>query len=99
MPHFFGCGGAPRRHRAVVHQLGRHEARQVDVEVRLQRRVLVEVRHHDRGIGVLLDLEHDADVGRRLVAHVEQVRQLARDDHVGDLLDQVGLASSRTGST
>src|SRR3569623_1218664 len=82
----------PRGHRAVGHQLGRHEARQVDVEARLQSRVLVEVRHHDRGFGVLLDLEHDADVRRGLVAHVEQVRQLARDDHVRDLLDEIRLA-------
>ena len=61
------------------------------MEARLQRRLLVEVRHHQLGIGVLLDLEDDADVGRRLVAHVEQVRQLARDDDVRDLLDEIGL--------
>ncbi len=61
------------------------------MEARLQRRLLVEVRHHELGVGVLLDLEHDADVVRRLVAYVEQERQLAGDDHVRDLLHEVGL--------
>ena len=40
----------------------------------LQRRVLVEVRHHELGVGVLLDLEHDPHVVGRLVADVEQER-------------------------
>ena len=43
--------------------LGRHEARQVDGEVGLQRRVLEEVRHHLLLVGVLLQLA--ARCGRR----------------------------------
>jgi hypothetical protein len=41
-----------------------------------QRRVLEEVRHHQLRVGVLLQLEDDAHLGRRLVAHVDERRQL-----------------------
>ena len=66
----------------------RQEAGQVHVEVRLQRRVLVEVGHRGLGSTLGLQLEHDAHVGRRLVAHVDDLRQLPRDDLVRDLLDE-----------
>ena len=65
-----------------------HQAGQVDVERLLERRVLVEVRHHQRRVGAALELEDDAHVVGRFVAHVEQYRQLLVDDHLGDALDQ-----------
>ena len=71
--------------------LGRDEARQVDGEVDLQRRVLEEVRHDHLLVGVLLQLERDAHVVGRQVLHVEQLRQLAADDDVGDALDELRL--------
>ena len=55
---------------------GRHEAGEVDLHVRGERRVLVQVRHDQLRVGALLDLEHDAHLVGRLVAHVEQRRQL-----------------------
>ena len=67
------------------------EAGEVDVEPGLERRVLVEVRHHQVGIGARLQLQHDADVVGRLVAHVDQQRELLVDDHVGDPLDDARL--------
>ncbi len=71
--------------------LGRDQARQVDGEVDLQRRVLEEVRHDHLLVGVLLHFDRDADVLRRQVLHVEQLRQLAADHDVRDLLDQLRL--------
>ena len=76
---------------ADVGVLGRHEARQVDREVRLQRRVLEEVRHHHLLVGVLLQLERDPHVVGRQILHVEEVRQLAAERDVGDPLDERGL--------
>ena len=67
--------------------VGRDEAGHVDADVRRERRVLVQVRHHQLRVGALLDLEHDARLVGALVAHVEQRRQLLGDDHLGDLLD------------
>ena len=69
----------------------RKEAGEVDVEPGLERRVLVEVRHHQIGIGARLHLQHDADVISRLVAHIDQQRELLVDDHVGDPLDDARL--------
>ena len=77
--------------------LGRDEARQVDGEVGLQRRVLEEVRHHHLRVGVLLHLERDAHVVGGHVLDVEQRRQLARQHHVGDALDQRATCSPCTG--
>ena len=68
--------------------LGRHEAREVDGEVGLQRRVLEQVRHDHLLVGVLLQLERDAHVVGREILHVEQMRQLAREHDVADALDQ-----------
>ena len=68
--------------------LGRHQARQVDREVRLERRVLVEIRHHHPLVGVALELQRDPHVVGRQVLDVEQVRQLARERDVGDALDE-----------
>ncbi len=67
--------------------LRRDEAGQVDVEPALERRVLVEVGHHQRRVGAGLQLQHDADVVGRLVANVDQHRELLVDDHLGDPLD------------
>ncbi len=84
--------GAPR---AAVRRL-RHEAGQVDVEIALELRVLVEVRHHELGIGVPLELDHDPHVFGRLVADIHRLRQLPLGDeladrsHEGVLLDEVG---------
>ena len=68
--------------------LGRDQARQVDDEVRLERRVLEQIRHHHPRIGVPLQLELDPHVVGRHVADVEQRRQLARQHDVGDPFDQ-----------
>ena len=52
------------------------------------------------GVGLALDLEDDADVVGRLVAHVdERTRAFARDDDVRDLRDDRALLPARTGST
>ena len=69
----------------------RDEARQVDGHRRLERRVLVEVRHDERRVGVALDLEDDAHVVGRLVAHVDEGGEPPLDDDVGDLRDERGL--------
>ena len=52
--------------------LGRDEARQVDDEVGLERRVLEQVRHHHPRIGVPLQLELDPHVVGRHVPDVER---------------------------
>ena len=68
--------------------LRRDEARQVDDEVGLERRVLEEVRHHHPRVGVLLELQLDSHVVGGHVPDVEQGRQLAREHDVGDALDE-----------
>ena len=68
--------------------LGRDQARQVDEEVGLERRVLEEVRHHHLLVGVLLHLERDADVFGRQILDVDERRQLAAERDVGDPLDE-----------
>ena len=68
-----------------------HEAGEVHREVDLQRRVLEEVRHDHLLVGVLLHLEGDAHVLGREVLHVEQLRQLAAEDDVGDAFDELRL--------
>ena len=57
---------------ADLRVLRRDEAREVDGEVDLQRRVLEEVRHDHLLVGVLLHLERDAHVVGRQVLHVER---------------------------
>ncbi len=57
--------------------LGRHQARQVDREGGLERRVLVEIRHHHLLVGVALQLQRDPHVVGRQVLDVDEVRQLA----------------------
>ena len=76
---------------ADLRVLRRDQARQVDREGGLQRRVLRQVRHHHLLVGVLLHLQLDPHVVGRHVAHVEQRRQLAAQHHVGDPLDQLRL--------
>ena len=65
-----------------------NQAGEVDDEAGLQRRVLEQVRHDHLLVGVLLQLERDADVFGREVLHVEQRRQLAAQRDVGDALDE-----------
>ena len=57
--------------------LRRDQAREVDDEAGLQRRVLEEIRHHHLLVGVLLQLERDPHVVGRHVLDVEERRQLA----------------------
>ena len=82
--------------RADLGIVGRHQAGEVDAEVRLQRRVLVEIRHHQLWVGVALDLEHDAHFLGAFVAHVDQRRELslahkvAKLHHQGALVHRVG---------
>ncbi len=71
--------------------LGRNQAGQVDGEVDLQRRVLEEVRHDHLLVGVLLHLDRDADVLGRQILDVEELRQLAAEDDLGDPLDELRL--------
>ena len=91
-------GASPRgraaRARPTSRVVGRDQAGEVDVEVRLQRRVLEEVRHHQLGIGVRLELQHDPHVVGRLVAHVDQLRQLPLDDHSPIFSTSVDLFSA-----
>ena len=77
--------------------LGRNEARQVDDEVGLERRVLEEIRHHHLRVGVLLQLERDPHVVGRHVLDVEERRQLAAQHDVGDALDERRTCSPCTG--
>jgi hypothetical protein len=70
---------------------GRHQARHVDGERRLQRGVLEEVRHHEVVVGAGLQFELDADIVGRDVLDVDQVRHLAAQHDVADLLDQLRL--------
>jgi len=71
--------------------LDRDETGQVDREVDLQRRVLEEIRHDHLLVGVLLHFDRDANVFGREILHVEQLRQLAAQDHFCDPLDELRL--------
>ena len=77
--------------RGDLRVVGRHERRHVDVEARLERRVLKEVGHRRLRARPALQLQYDPDVLRRLVADVDDLGHLPRADVVGDLLDQVAL--------
>ena len=68
--------------------LGGHQAGHVDREAQLERGVLVDVGHHQVGIGAGLHLQHHPHLVGGLVAHVGQQGQLLAEDHLGDLLDQ-----------
>ena len=68
--------------------LGRNQARQVDDDVGLERRVLEEIRHHHLGIGVPLQLQRNPHIVGGDVLDVEQRRQLARQHDLGDPLDE-----------
>ena len=57
--------------------LGGHEARQVDGERGLQRRVLEQVRHHQVVVGAALQFQLDAHIVGRHIPHVDEVRHLA----------------------
>ena len=71
--------------------VGGHQAREVDDEAGLQRRVLEEVRHDHLLVGVLLQLERDADVLGREVLDVHERRQLAAQRDIRDPLHERGL--------
>ena len=77
--------------------LGRHEAREVHGERGLERRVLVEIRHHHLRVRVPLQLQRNPHVVRGQVPDVDEVRQLARERDVGDALDEHGLVDACTG--
>ena len=76
---------------ADLRVLGRHQARHVDGERRLQRRVLEQIRHHQVVVGAGLQLELDAHIVGRHVLDVDQVRHLAAEHDVADLLDELRL--------
>ncbi len=78
--------GAPH-----VRVLGRDQARHVDGEVRLERRVLEEVGEHLLLFGLFLELELDADVVGRDVLHVDEQRHLARERYFRDALDELSF--------
>ncbi|EAU62171.1 conserved hypothetical protein, partial [Stigmatella aurantiaca DW4/3-1] len=77
--------------RAHLRVVRGHQAGEVHAEVRLQGRVLVEVRHHQLGAGVALELQHDAHLLGGLVAHVQEQRQLPLAHQVANLGDQGAL--------
>jgi hypothetical protein len=78
--------------RLADHRVRRgQQRRQVYVEVRLQRRVLVQEGHRGFRRRLGLQLEDDANVVGRLVADVDHLRELPRHDQLGDLLDQLRL--------
>ena len=68
--------------------LGRNQAREVDDEAGLERRVLEQVRHHHLLVRVLLQLERDPHVVGRQILDVDERRQLAAESDVGDALDE-----------
>ena len=74
---------------AGVGIFGRHQARHVDGERRLQRRVLEQVRHDQVIVGARLDVQLNPHIVGRDVADINQVRHLAAQHHVADLLDQL----------
>ena len=83
---------------AVTQQLGEqvrirggHEASQVDVEARLQRRVLEEVGHHGLGPRTRLQLDDDAHFVGALVTHIGGERKLLVGDVAADALNECGL--------
>ena len=78
----------PLRPAHVDVAFGRLEAGQVHHEAGLQHRVLEQVGHHHLLVGVLLQLEKDADVVCRDVLDVDERRQLAAGGDLADLLDQ-----------
>ena len=71
--------------------LGRDQARQIDVDVDLQRRVLEQIRHHHLLVGVALQLELDPHIVGGHVANVHERRQPAAERHVADALHELGL--------
>ena len=74
--------------RPVLHQ-GQHDR----AEGHLQRGVHEELVEHDLGVGVLLELDHDAHaVAVGLVAQVADARDPPLAHQVGDLLEQARLA-------
>ena len=68
-----------------------NQARQVDDDVGLERRVLEQIRHHHLGIGVPLQLQRNPHIVCRDVLDVEERRQLSRQHDLGDPLDERGL--------
>src|SRR5207244_2281656 len=76
---------------ADLEVLGRDQAREVDNEICLERRVLEQVRHDQLRIGVLLDLQRNPHIVGGDVLHVDEQRQLARQDDIGNALDERGL--------
>ena len=71
--------------------LGRHQAGQVDREGGLERGVLEQVRHHEVLVGARLQLQLDADVVGGEIPDVHQVRHLAAEHDVANLLDELRL--------
>ena len=57
--------------------LSGNQARQVDDDVGLERRVLEQIRHHHLGIGVPLQLQRNPHIVRRDVLDVEEWRKLS----------------------
>ena len=68
--------------------LRRHERRQVDDDVGLERGVLEQIRHHHPRVRVLLQLQRNPHIVGGHVLDVEQRRKLARQHDIGDALDE-----------
>ena len=71
--------------------LGGHQARQVHREGGLERGVLEEVSHHQVLVRARLQLQLDPHVVGGEIPDVHQVRHLAAEDDVADLLHQLRL--------
>ena len=74
--------------------LGRHQAGQVDREGGLERGVLEQVRHHQVLVGARLQLQLDAHVVGGEIPDVHQVRHLAAEHDVANLLDELRLVDA-----
>ena len=71
-----------------------HEAGEVGGEVGLQRRVPEQVRHDQALVGVALELQDDAHLVGRLVRDVDEGRQLAGENDLGDPLHDLRLVGA-----
>ena len=70
------------------------QAGQIHGEVRLQRGASVEVREHLFRVGVLPDLQLDADIVGREIAHFEQLRQRPVGGDLPEALDELRLVDA-----
>ena len=73
----------------------RNQTRQVDGKIILERGVFEQVGHGQVGIGILLKLQHDLDVGGGFVADVDQLRHFSGGDEFADTFDNRGFVHGK----